>query len=385
MSPARRIPPPEPDLRPVEDRLRRADFAPDEAFRASLRASLRARRERALRKRAMYLRLRNTFAAVIGLALLLAVGWGLHWSLNHGLPAAAGSTPAPTETSSPAPASPTPDLPAPQPTSTSKTEEATEIPWNHPLTLQTPPEDILVYGVTAPQKDTWVEGRLLVPTGGGAPDLTVFLQAVLRPSGTGRVLLSETVEDAGPTRPATLPPAELRYTEGGALRRMALPSGEMLPADNVDFPPLYSLPPVGPWIFPPETHPASAHLETLGTEHLAGRDALIVQVSASDMTTPRPVLLSKYWVDADTGLILRLQFFGQRSGSGESVLVGEWIADTFRDDAPLSEDLLSPASPPADFLVSPLGEHPSPDIAPLWTPQGEKSPSCSGEDCLRAP
>ncbi len=255
--------------------------------------------------------------------------------------------------------------PPPEPTASPQ-----PTPEAHPLTPQMPPEDLLAYGNSPRWESLWVEGRFLIPTGGSAQE-TVFVQAALLSSGTGGVLLSASTENEG-ERPPELAPAVYISFDGQTERRMVLPGNTAIPPEERAAPPLHLIDPYGAWLFPPADIPATLHLQTAGEDTTAGRAAVIVETYTTSPDAPADLLLARYWLDAETGMMLRYQAFGQRSGSGETVLTGEWRADTVLYDLPLPQEMLPPQSPPASFLDSPLGATPAPDAVlylvahPLW-------------------
>ncbi|MEW6240282.1 MAG: hypothetical protein AB1564_05680 [Chloroflexota bacterium] len=263
-------------------------------------------------------------------------------------------------------------------------ETPTQAPQSQPLTLESDSETIrlkLLYSHTNWQT-IWLDGVVTwnAPEGLDAP-AQVYRQQVWvdQPNFRFRYV----------NGPADGEPDFLRVSDGQNILETNLTTGQSLPSSLPDFvrapfePPsvvtdtVYPHPlegqigsPFGALILPAGLGQRSGTYVPINLETVLGRETLVVEWS------PQPGLLaSRYWVDTQTGVILRAQDFGK--GGGE-VIQNEYVINSIEFDQPLADSL---------FLVEPVsslaftditGAAPTPEV-PAATPTVEVSPADLGE------
>ncbi len=223
----------------------------------------------------------------LGVAVLAAVIFGLVWIFSNVLPEprpepAAASTASPLPTEQP--------LPSPTPLA--------------PLSLETPLEEILGR-MTSPLWSTlWASGTALTEELAGQPQLSL-VQAWIDRDGRGRVISSGSLPSDG-FDPATTLPRFAWVSDGSRYALYDLQTGQPDPSSGLFGWANHALENAGPFmelVFPYYLSGRGGVFQAVSQDILAGRPVLIVEWRP-EAGAP---LQDRFWVDAETGQLLRRQ------------------------------------------------------------------------------
>ncbi len=306
----------------LADRLSKIDPSQSSKVRLPLRTCLIERAERELpassARRAWGGRMALAGKWTLGVAALAAIILGLIWVFSNLVPSlrhqpAAASTLVPASTLAPIPA----ELPLPTPS---------------PLSLDTPIEEI-VGRMSSPLWNTlWLSGVALTEELAGQPQISL-VQAWIDRDGRGRVLSSDPLLGEVIDPAAALP----RYawiSDGSRYALYDLQTGQPGPTSGLYGWAGHALENAGPFmelVFPYYIAGRGGAFQAVGQDTLAGRPVLVVGWRP-DETSP---LQDRFWVDTETGQILRRQTLLQ----DEVTVVKDLHVDSVMYDAAFPQNL----------------------------------------------